>query len=90
MVQTGTESQGEVEQAPYHIFIAKLDGRSEIIHTAAQSGSGFFVFVIEGAFEVQHRLLEARDGLSLLGIIELEAEALSDDAILLMIELAPF
>lgn len=89
-VQTGTESQTEEATLSYHLYIAKLDGRLEIMHKAAQPDSGFFVFVIEGAFEVQHRLLEARDGLSLLGVTELEAEALSNDAILLLIELAPF
>jgi len=74
----------------YRLFIAKVEGRQEIEHRVAVAGSGLFVFVIEGAFEVQNRLLEARDGLALRGVDLLEAEALSNDAILLLIELAPF
>ena len=49
-------------------------------------GGDEFVFIIEGAFEVQNRLLEARDGLSLWNLSKLEFEALSNDAILMIIE----
>ena len=45
------------------------------------------MFVIEGAFEVQGTLLHARDGLALWGTDKLEKEALSNDAIILLIEL---
>jgi len=45
-----------------------------------------YVFVIEGAFEVQNRLLHARDGLSLSSATEVEFEALSNDAMLLILE----
>jgi redox-sensitive bicupin YhaK (pirin superfamily) len=44
------------------------------------------VYVIEGAFEVQYRLLHARDGLALWEAERVEWEALSNDAILLVLE----
>jgi redox-sensitive bicupin YhaK (pirin superfamily) len=68
-------------------FLGMYDGRSEDSYRLSGEGSGVFVFVVQGAFEVQNRLLEARDGLALSGMEEVEFEALSNDAILLIIEL---
>jgi hypothetical protein len=62
-------------------FRARKDGEVTVT-----SGRSLFVFVIEGAFEVQGRLLERRDGLSLSGALRVDFEALSDYAIILMIE----
>ena len=44
--------------------------------------------VIEGAFEVHGRLLHARDGLALWDTSIAEIEALSNDAIILLVELS--
>lgn len=50
--------------------------------------NSLFVFIIQGVFEVQGRLLHARDGLGLWNEAnEIELEALSNDAIILLIEL---
>ena len=68
-------------------FIGKFAGREEIVHTIASPCNGLFVFVIEGAFEVQYRLLHARDGLALWDLQEVEFEALSNDAIVLVVEI---
>jgi redox-sensitive bicupin YhaK (pirin superfamily) len=67
-------------------FIGKYGGRQEGIYHLRNPDHGLFVFVIEGAFEVQNRLMEARDGLSLRNLETLEFEALSNDAIVLIIE----
>jgi hypothetical protein len=48
--------------------------------------ASLFVFVIEGAFEVQGRLLERRDGLALKDFTGIEFESLSDYAMLWMME----
>lgn len=66
-----------------------FDGRNEIIYSPSSTANGIFAFVISGAFEVQGRLIEERDGLALWDINEIEIEALSENAILLVIE-APF
>jgi quercetin 2,3-dioxygenase len=71
---------------PFTISIGKFEGRGETIHHLENKNSGFFAFVIEGAFEIEGRLLHARDGLALWDIDEAEIEALSNDAILLTIE----
>lgn len=61
-------------------------GRQEGIYQLNNPDNGLFVFVINGAFEFENRLLESRDGLSINGIVKAEFEALSENAILLLIE----
>lgn len=69
-------------------FIGRYDGREEGIYEVQNPDAhGVFVFVIEGAFEVQNRLLHARDGLSLINVAEVDFEALSNDAMLLILEI---
>ncbi len=68
-------------------FIGQYDGRKESVYTLKNPQNGIFVFVIEGVFEVQNRLLHARDGLALPDISEIELEALSNDAVVLLLEI---
>lgn len=71
-------------------YIGKLAGREEGFLTLKPESQGVFGFVIEGAFEFQNRLLEARDSIALWNDdndpLQIEFEALSNDAILLIIE----
>jgi hypothetical protein len=69
------------------IHLGKFDGRKDGVHKLAEA-YGIFVFVIEGAFEIQNRLLHARDGLALWNLTEVEFEALSNEAILMFIEVS--
>ena len=85
---TGQESPAPVNRLFGKQFIGKFTGRTEITHTITPPYNGLFVFVIEGAFEVQYRLLHARDGLALWDLQEVEFEALSNDAIILVTEIA--
>lgn len=68
--------------------IAKFDGRKEATITLQQPGNKIFAFVLEGAFEVQYRLMEAKDGLGLWNTREVEMEALSNNALILIIEMS--
>ncbi|AEI49102.1 pirin family protein [Runella slithyformis] len=69
-------------------MIGKFEGRQEGMYTVQYpEKNGVFVFVIEGAFEVQNRLLHPRDGLSLAHISKMDFEALSNDALLLVLEI---
>jgi len=72
---------------PFSISIGKFEGRGETNYKVKNNDAGLFVFVIEGAFEVQGTLLHARDGLALWDTDEAEMEALSNDAIVLLMEL---
>ena len=67
--------------------IGIFDGREEAVYKLSNTNHGLFVFVLQGAFEVQNRLLETRDGLALWDIEEIELEALSNEAIILLIEI---
>jgi redox-sensitive bicupin YhaK (pirin superfamily) len=66
------------------LHIGKFAGREEAVY--GPSHKSVFIYVIQGVFEVEGRLLHARDGLALwelTGTITLEA--LSNDAIILFI-----
>lgn len=84
---------GQVETTPVRGFIGQFDGRAEGSYRVEPTGSvpgRIFVFVLSGVFEAANRLLHARDGLALSyeQVAELEFEALSKDAILLLFDLA--
>lgn len=76
-----------VNNTPYQIGIGKYAGRSASTYKLRSPNNGMFVYVIEGAFEVQYRLLHGRDGLALWEADAIEWEALSNDAIILVIEM---
>jgi len=61
-------------------------GRAKSSYELKQAGNGLFVYVIHGAFEVEDRLMEMRDGLALWDKPAAEFEALSDNALLLLFE----
>ena len=68
-------------------FIGRYEGRAEGTFTAT---GRVFIFVLTGVFEVANRLLHQRDGLSLTAQPgdDIEFEALSNDAVLLIFGLA--
>ena len=66
-------------------FIGKYEGRKKEEFTVKNPQSGVFIFVIEGVFELQDRLLHARDGLAISGVEMIDFEALSNDAVILVI-----
>ncbi|HWA32884.1 MAG TPA: hypothetical protein VG737_02085 [Cyclobacteriaceae bacterium] len=74
------------EAAFPRVTIAKFDGRHEAMLTIREPAKGAFVFVIEGAFEVENRLLQARDGLAITKTDSVELEALSNGAVVLVVE----
>jgi quercetin 2,3-dioxygenase len=68
-------------------YFGKYDGREEGVFRVKNTGNCLYVFVIEGAFEVDNKLMEARDGLAIYNADEIEFEALSNDAMLLIFEI---
>lgn len=61
--------------------------RAKGSYTLKDIKNGAFAFVINGAFELEERLMEHRDGLALWETQKIEFEALSEFAILLLIEI---
>ena len=66
--------------------IGKYKGREEGVYKLNNPDNGLFVYIIEGAFEVQGRLLQQRDGLALWNVLNVYFEALSNDAIIIFLE----
>jgi quercetin 2,3-dioxygenase len=79
--------EGPVSQLPVSMSIGKFSGRGECLYKPEKNNGSLFLFVIEGAFEVEGRLLHAGDALALWNNSAAEIEALSNDAILLAIAL---
>lgn len=83
----------EASRQPVNGFIGKYDGRQagfyQSVTTDGQQPHGIFAFVLSGAFEVQDRLLQTGDGLALtnLGDQLIEFEALSNEAIVLLMDI---
>lgn len=67
--------------------IGQYNGREEGMYVLNNPKRTAFAYVINGAFEVQNRLLEKGDGLSLWELEEVEFEALSDGAVILLMEI---
>lgn len=73
------------DDLPFSISLGKFLGRGETVYAPAKN-AGSFLFVITGAFEAEGRLLHEGDGLAIWDTDEIEVEALSNDAIMLLIE----
>lgn len=73
--------------ASNQLSIGQFGGRVDAEHTLQSAENDAFVFVIDGVFEVQNRLLHRRDALLLPMPGTLEFEALSEGAILLVLEI---
>jgi quercetin 2,3-dioxygenase len=74
-------------QGTHSLLIGAFDGRAEGVFLPQQTNQGVFFYAIEGAFEVQSRLIEPRDGLALWSVEKVEFEALSEGAVLLVVEI---
>lgn len=75
-----------IQSAEHRIYLGMYDGRREQV-VECKPGKAFFVFVIEGAFEVNNRLLHRRDGVGIWNAGQLEFESLSNDAVILVAEI---
>ena len=67
-------------------YIGIYDGRKEEFYQLQNPQNTLLLFVISGAFEVSGRLLEERDVLSVWDCEEIDIEALSENAVILLIE----
>lgn len=73
---------------PFTLSLGRFAGRHEATYELPASRL-FFGFVLAGAFEAEGRLLHEKDGLALWDVhTQIEIEALSHDALLLVLEIA--
>lgn len=73
---------------PFILSLGRFMGRHEAVYKVAP-GNSLFAFVIAGAFELEGRLLHEKDGVALWDVAEIELEALSNYALVLVMELLP-
>lgn len=72
---------------PFSISIGQLMGREDAVYQLTGEHSKLYAFVLSGAFEIEGRLLHERDGLALENLQRAELEALSNHAVVMLIEL---
>ncbi len=70
----------------YYACAGIYKGRTKSSYVLKNPNNGVFAYVINGAFELEERLMEYRDGLALWNVEEITFEALSEFAILLLLE----
>jgi hypothetical protein len=70
----------------FYISAGIYQGRAKGRYTLKEPANGIFIYIINGSFEVEERLMEHRDGLALWNNGQIEFEALSEFAILLVLE----
>lgn len=75
--------KNRLQQVGPGISIGQFEGRKEAVLPVTDPSRGTFIFVIEGAFEVENRLLQSRDGLAVRDTIAVEMEALSNGAVVM-------
>ena len=82
-----TPTRAEHNQ-PNKGFIGRYAGRAEDVYQVTNPENGVVVYILSGAFEVQNRLLHQGDGLALTTVLarDVTFEALSNDAVLLLLE----
>ncbi|QHT69927.1 hypothetical protein GXP67_26415 [Rhodocytophaga rosea] len=74
---------------PFLLNLGCFSGRKDSTYSLQRRNTVFFAFVIEGAFELEGRLLHAGDAVALWNVTEVELEALSAQALILAIEIQP-
>jgi hypothetical protein len=88
-----TEKQNDLveavaaEEYPFAISVGMFQGRGETIYKVTSEKPKLFSFIISGAFELQGRLMHERDGLALWNLHEADMEALSNNAVIIVLEL---
>lgn len=74
------------DELPFALHIGMFSGRGETLYHTRSLESRFFAFVVTGAFELQGRLLHERDSLALWNLAEADMEALSNNAVMVVLE----
>lgn len=71
---------------PFSLGLGCFAGREEVTYFLQKPDAMFFAFVVAGAFEVEGRLLHQNDGLALWNTSVIELEALSENVVILVVE----
>ena len=83
---TAVQALDTAATLPFSLSIGLFAGRQEAIYTLKNKESLFYSFIIAGAFEIEGRLMQEKDGLALWEAEEVELEALSNNALAVVLE----
>ncbi len=72
---------------PFKLSAGIFAGKEEAIYNMQNPNHQFYAFIIDGTFEIEGRLMHARDGLALWDMEQVKLEALSNNAIVVVLEL---
>ncbi len=86
-LNTNKTQQPLIDTLDFSFKIGMYRSREEGIYKPENKDHGIFAFALNGAFEFQNRLIENRDGLAIEGSEVIEFESLTENAILLLLEL---
>jgi redox-sensitive bicupin YhaK (pirin superfamily) len=76
----------DIGRFPFSLHIGQFAGRTDVLYQLRNKDTLFYAFVIAGAFEVQGRLMHERDGLALWQLNDVDLEALSNNAVIAVLE----
>lgn len=82
----GNEMQDIISNDLFKMAIGKFEMRRDTTYFTGNSGKYCFCWVLQGSFEIEGRLLHARDALAVWNTSELDIESLGKESILLLIE----
>jgi hypothetical protein len=71
---------------PFKLNAGSFTNGQELIYKIQSKDHKLFLFVIDGTFEIEGRILKARDGLSLWDLEQIRIVSLSDNAVILVLE----
>ena len=71
---------------PFKLSAGVFTGKEEAVYKMQSPESSAFAFIITGAFEIEGRLLNTRDGFALWNAETVELKALENNAIVLVLE----
>ena len=85
----GNEMQDIISNHLFKLSIGKFEMRRDTAWFISQSDKCSFCWVLQGSFEIEGRLLHARDALAVWNTSMLDIESLGKESILLLIEQGP-
>lgn len=71
---------------PFKLSAGIFAGREEAVYKMQSRNHQFYTFIIDGAFEIEGRMMHARDALALWDSEQVQLEALNNNAIVMVLE----
>ena len=87
LIHITARNVSSINNLPFTLHIGLFNGRGQTLYHMQDRENLFFAFAVAGAFELQGRLMHQRDGLALWDLHQADMEALSNNAVMLVMEI---